>query len=119
MDDVKKAPEDFPREPALGSISGVQSKLLVTKVDGKFKSDVDEEEIYRRWLVCEDLVQQLTVKTTKRMREGRVPDLDDYVNKLQQWLEVQEWEGWKVTGPEARWMRNRIKTLVEAEKGAN
>lgn len=117
MDDVENAPEDFPREPALGSISGVQPKLLVIKVDGEFRSDVNEGEIYRRWLVCEDLVQQLTLKTTKRMREGRIPSVDDYVNKLQKWLEAQEWEGWKVTGPEAKWMRDRIKALVEVETG--
>lgn len=117
MDDVK-APEDFPREPALGSISGVQPKLLVVKVDDQFIPEVDEQQICRRWQVCEDLVQQLTVKTVKRMREGRIADLDDYVKKLQQWLEAQEWEGWKVTSPEAQWMRDRIKKLVEAEKGS-
>lgn len=113
MDGVKKAPADFPRERAPGSVSGVQPKLLVVKVDDRFSSGVDEEEICRRWLVCEDLVQQLVVKTVKRMREGRVANLDDYVNKLQQWLEAQEWAGWKVAWPEARWMRDRIKTLVE------
>lgn len=117
MDEVEKAPADFPREHAPGSISGVQPKLLVIKVDDRFTSEIDEEEIYRRWSICKDLVQQLVEKTVKRMREGRVADLDDYVNKLLQWLEVQEWEGWKVTWPEARWMCNRIKTLVEEEKG--
>lgn len=118
MDEKQKAPADFPRENAPGSVSGVQPKILVVKVDDRFISEVDEEEIYRRWLVCDDLVQQLVAKTVKRMREGRVADLDDYVNKLQQWLEAQEWDGWKVTGPEARWTCDRIKALVEAEKDA-
>ena len=115
MHEDEKAPADFPREPAPGSISGLQPKLLVTKVDGEFRPTVDEEEIYRRWLVCEDLVQQLNLKTVKRLREGRIANLDDYINKLQQWLEVQEWDGWTLTCPEAQWMRHRIKTLVEAE----
>lgn len=118
MDGIERAPADFPRQTEVGSVSGAQPKLLVVKVNGEFRPDVDEEEIYRRWQVCEDLVQQLTVKTVKRMREGRVADLDDYVNKLQQWLEAQEWDSWKVTWPEARWMRDRIKALVEAEKDA-
>jgi hypothetical protein len=118
VDEIQKTPADFPRQPAPGSVSGVQPKLLVVKVDNLFISETDEDEIYRRWLVCEDLVQQLVSKTVKRMREGRVADLDDYVNKLQQWLEAQEWDGWKVTWPEARWMGDRIKALVEAEKDA-
>ncbi len=117
MDEIQKAPADFPRQHAPGSVSGVQPKLVVVKVDDRFISEVDEEEIYRRWLVCEDLVQQLVVKTVQRMREGRVADLTEYAAKLQQWLETQEWEGWKATWSEARWMGDRIKTLVEAEKG--
>ena len=117
MDEVEKAPADFPRESAPGSVSGAQPKLLVVKVGGRFSSGVDEGEIYRRWAVCEDLVQQLVVKTVKRMREGRVADLDDYANKLQRWLEVQEWEGWRVTSQEAKWMRDRIKTLVQEQEG--
>lgn len=117
MDGVEKAPADFPREGALASVSGAQPKLLVTKVGDRFSAEVDEEESYRRWVVCDDLVQQLVVKTVKRIREGRVKDLDDYVNKLQSWLEAQDWEGWKVTGQEARWMRDRIKTLVEEQEG--
>ena len=113
---AEKAPTDFPREPTLGGVSGVQPKLLLSKVDGQFLPDIDEEEVHRRWLVCEDLVQQLVVKTVKRMLEGRVNDLDDYVNKLQLWLEAQAWDGWKVTSAEARWMRDRIQRLVEERK---
>lgn len=117
MAEVEKAPADFPRGSAPGSVSGAQPKLLVVKIDGKFRPDVDEEEIFRRWTICDDLVQQLVEKTVKRMREGRVANLDDYVNKLQQWLESQEWEGWRVTLPEAKWMRDRIKTLALEQEG--
>lgn len=115
--EVEKAPADFPRDSAPGSVSGAQPKLLVVKVDGKFRPDVDEEEIFRRWTICDDLVQQLVEKTVNRMREGRVENLDDYVNKLQQWLQSQDWEGWRVTLPEAKWMRNRIRTLVLEQEG--
>lgn len=79
----------------------MQPKLLLSKVDGRFLPDIVEEEVNRRWLVCEDLVQQLVVKTVRRMKEGRVNDLDDYVNRLQLWLEAQAWDGWKVTSAEA------------------
>lgn len=117
MAEVEKAPAAFPRERVTGSISGAQPKLLVVKVGDRFSAEVDEDEIFRRWTVCEDLVHQLCEKTVKRMREGRIADLDDYVNKLQQWLERQEWEGWRVTLQEAKWMRDRIKTLVLEQEG--
>lgn len=110
----KSAPKYFPRGPELGSIGGAQLKVLATKIDGRFVAgEVNEEEIYGRWTVCEDLVQQLVAKTARRKQEGRIDNLDAYVNKLQQWLEAQVWDGWRVTGPEARWMRDRIKVLVE------
>lgn len=110
----KSAPKDFPRRPDLGSIGGAQLKVLATKVDGRFVAvEVTEEEVNARWTVCEDLVQQLVAKTARRKQEGRIDNLDAYVNKLQQWLEAQVWGGWRVTGAEARWMRDRIKALVE------
>ena len=115
MDGIARAPVDFPRLTEVGSVSGAQPKILVVKADGQFRPAINEEEIYRRWQVCEDLVQQLYAKTVKRMQEGRVADLDEYVDKLRQWLEAQEWDGWKVTPPESRWMRDQIRTLVEAE----
>lgn len=117
MDEIQKAAADFPREFPPGSVSGVQPKRSVTKVGDKFILAVDKEEIYRRWTVCEDLVRKLVEKTVKRMNEGRVTDLGDYVKKLQQWLEAQEWEGWKVPWLEALWTRDRIRALVEDERG--
>nr|WP_315848395.1 hypothetical protein [uncultured Rhodoferax sp.] len=110
----KSAPKDFPRRPDLGSIGGAQLKVLATKFDGRFVAgQVTEEEVSARWTVCEDLVQQLATKTARRKQEGRIENLNVFVNKLQQWLESQVWDGWRVTGPEARWMRDRIKLLVE------
>lgn len=116
MDETQKAPVDFPRDDAAGAVSGAQPKLLLTKVGDRFVAGMDEGEIYRRWLVCEDLVQQIVAKTGKRMREGRINDLNDYVKKLQVWLEAQVWEGWSVTSAEARWMRDRIQKLVEEQR---
>ncbi len=118
MDETEKAPVDFPRSETPGAVSGAQPKLLLTKVGDRFVAGFTEDEIYRRWLVCEDLVQQIVTKTGKRMREGRINDLNDYVNKLQVWLEAQVWEGWSVTSAEARWMRDRIQKLVEEQKAS-
>ena len=116
MTSAETTPPDFPREPELGSVSGAQPKLLLTKVGDRFLTGFTEDEVHRRWLVCEDLVQQIVAKTGKRMREGRINDLNDHVNKLQVWLEAQAWEGWSVTSAEARWMRDRIQKLVEEQR---
>ena len=116
MTSAETTPPDFPREPELGSVSGAQPKLLLTKVGDRFLTGFTEDEVHRRWLVCEDLVQQIVAKTGKRMREGRINDLNDYVNKLQVWLEAQVWEGWSVTSAEAWWMRDRTQKLVEEQR---
>lgn len=117
MDEAEKAPADFPRDDTPGAVSGVQPKLLLTKIGDRFVAGMDEEEIYRRWLLCEDTVQQLVVKTVKRMKEGRIDDLDVYVDKLRWWLESQEWDGWRFTGAETRWIRDRIRQLVHEQEG--
>ena len=118
MDETEKAPADFPRDDIPGAVCGAHPKLLLTKVGDRFLTGFTEDEIYRRWLVCEDLVQQIVAKTGKRMREGRINYLNDYVNKLQVWLEAQVWEGWSVTSAEARWMRDRIQKLVEEQRAS-
>lgn len=115
LDETQKAPADFPRDDTPGAVSGAQPKLLLTKIGDRFVAGMDEGEIYRRWLVCDDMVQQLVVKTTKRMKGGRVDNLDAYVDKLRQWLESQEWDGWRLTGAEARWIRDRIRHLVNEQ----
>jgi hypothetical protein len=55
-----RVPDDFPREPNLGSVTGVQPKLLVREVEGRYQSGLTEEEIFVRYDdVCEDLAAQV------------------------------------------------------------
>lgn len=57
---MNKAPSDFPRQNSLSALSGAQPKLSVLKIDGRYYLDQpDEDEIYQRYDVCADLVQQL------------------------------------------------------------
>lgn len=57
---MKKAPLDFPRQQSFSALSGAQPKLSVVKIDGRYYLDQpDEDEIYQRYDVCADLVNQL------------------------------------------------------------
>ncbi|MDH1255972.1 hypothetical protein N5C67_25370 [Comamonas thiooxydans] len=57
---MNKAPLDFPRQQSFSALSGAQPKLSVVKIDGRYYLDQpDEDEIYQRYDVCADLVNQL------------------------------------------------------------
>jgi len=51
---------DFPKESDQGSVTGVQPKLLVREVDGRYQSVLAEEELWVRYEAGEDLASQLS-----------------------------------------------------------
>ena len=57
-------PKDFPREPVVASLAGVQPKLSVrlNVVSGKYVSGPTEQDVQERYEVCADLVTQLVAK---------------------------------------------------------
>lgn len=57
-------PADFPREPVIASLSGVQPKLAV-RLDadsGKYDNGPAKQDVQERYEVCADLVNQLVAK---------------------------------------------------------
>ncbi|NYH18783.1 hypothetical protein [Paraburkholderia bryophila] len=63
-------PDDFPRETMAAALPGVQIKLGVRLINGQYVAETAEER-YERWLVCEDLAQQLVA--VARKDEGTHP----------------------------------------------
>ena len=53
-------PSDFPKDQALGAVSGVQPKLTVRKVGDTYVHGLTAEELYERYDACVDLVNQLS-----------------------------------------------------------
>lgn len=56
----RRVPDNFPREPDPGSVTGIQPKLLVREVDGRYQSGLSEKELWVRYDACEDLAAQLS-----------------------------------------------------------
>jgi hypothetical protein len=83
-----KVPRDFPRPVHLGAVPGAQPKFLAVSYGGRFYSPgCTPPELYERWIVCEDLAQQLAAKSLesqrgKRSHMSEVEILDQYLPRL-------------------------------------
>ena len=103
-------PPDFPRPPNLGGVSGAQAKFLMTRYQGRFYSPgCTPPELLERWNNCEDLAQQLAVKSNeskfgKRAHMSETEILEQYLPRLIA-------TGW-VSEPEAKWVMRRTAELV-------
>lgn len=86
--DYSKVPVDFPRPETLGAVSGFQPKLLLKQHGDKFyASGCTPRELYKRWDRCEDLANQLAVKSLesqqgKRSHMSEIEILDQYLPRL-------------------------------------
>jgi hypothetical protein len=69
-----KVPADFPREWCVGSVAGVQPKITVRLLAGKFVEAPTEAELEHRYKACEDLVMQLALYCQKKLKSK--PELD-------------------------------------------
>lgn len=56
---LNDVPEDFPRVAIPAAVTGVQPKIAVREIDGRYVAGQTEEERWERWDICEDLAQQL------------------------------------------------------------
>lgn len=66
-------PADFPVQPPLASVPGVQPKLLVVKVGDDYQTAVaSDEDAQQQYAMCEDLAQKVADKCRTRLDEGAV-----------------------------------------------
>jgi hypothetical protein len=69
-----KVPADFPRERCVGSVAGVQPKIAVLLIAGKFVEAPTDAELDHRYEACEDLVMQLELYCQRKLKSK--PELD-------------------------------------------
>ncbi|MDP1680980.1 MAG: hypothetical protein Q8L39_04310, partial [Burkholderiales bacterium] len=62
-------PEDFPHDPFPATLAGAQPKVSAREVDGRYVVGLTEEERRGRYLMCADLVYQLTGYTERKRIE--------------------------------------------------
>lgn len=103
-------PDDFPRPVITSAISGYQSKLALVEYEGKFYvPGSTPPELFGRWETCEDLAQQLAVKSTeskagKRSKMSEKEILAQYLKRLLK-------TGWG-TASEMKWTIRRTAEIL-------
>jgi hypothetical protein len=103
-------PADFPRPENLSAVSGAQVKFSMNRYCGRFYSPgCTPPELLERWNNCEDLAQQLAVKSReskagKRSHMSETEILDQYLPRLI----ATNW----TSEAEARWVMRRTAELL-------
>ncbi|MFP3549134.1 hypothetical protein SB861_00300 [Paraburkholderia sp. SIMBA_049] len=110
----RRVPDDFPREPDLGSVTGVQPKVLVRVVDGRYQSGLSEEQLWVRYDACEDLAGQLSAYVSRKIAiAGLSPDVA--VTRAEKGMRLKVDAGeWDFSQPEVAWVMKRTRQLLIA-----
>ncbi len=103
-------PADFPRGE-LAAVAGVQPKLCVRLVAGKYVVGWTDEELRIRYANCEDLMQQLTAYVNRKATENPEWTKEFNLDRLKKALASKGRSGeWDVTTDEQAWIVARIRT---------
>lgn len=106
-----KVPSDFPCPVSTGALPGNQPKFLVTSYQGKFYlPGCTPHEIYVRWEICEEIVQQLAIKS-RESKEGKRSHMSESAILEQYFLRLIRTN--LMTEAEARWVIQRVAKVVE------
>lgn len=109
--DFSQIPSDFPRVASRGAVSGVHPKILVTKFEGQYyEAGTSSPEVYERWLICEDLAQQLSQKSLESKNGKRAHMSETEI--LRQYFERLIATGW-TSKEEAAWTINRAARIID------
>jgi hypothetical protein len=99
-----RVPSDFPRRGE-GSLSGVQTKLAVRLIAGKFISGETDEELVERYEACRDLAAQITeVGMRKRVQYADLP-LKECLRRLYKGVVN---KGWDLDNRELAWLMLQV-----------
>ena len=110
-------PDDFPREPDPGSVTGVQPKLLVREVDGRYQSGLSQEQLWVRYVACEDLAAQLCEYASRKMSTSGM-SRDVALRKVEKGVRLKVASGtWEFSQAEVAWVMKRTQQLLLEKTG--
>lgn len=102
-------PDDFPHSTVLGSVTGVQPKLLLAESARGYvipgSSEADRAEAYA---MCEDLAHQLVSYCQRKLDSAAVPTKRAALERAQTGLRQKDW----CTEPQAQWTIRRTALLL-------
>lgn len=102
-------PDDFPLSQTIGSVPGVQSKLLIRKVDDEYVFGLTTEELQERYEVCVDLVVQLTARVERKRGEGIVTDDAFYADTERRIAAQSARNDWGLSAEEMAWIFTHVR----------
>ncbi|MBB6317302.1 hypothetical protein FHX56_000593 [Paraburkholderia tropica] len=107
-------PDDFPRTPAPGAVSGAQPKLLVRESGGRYHTGLTNEELWTRYDACEELAGQLAEYASRKMSVPGI-SLDDALQRVEKGLSAKVGAGlWDFSRDEMTWLMKRTRELLLA-----
>jgi hypothetical protein len=110
----RRVRDDFPREPYQGSVPGVQPKLLVREVDGRYQSGLTEEELWVRYDACEDLASQLSAYASRKINIAGL-SRDAALTRAEKGVRLKVDAGkWDFSQREVTWVMKRTRQLLLA-----
>ena len=110
---MKQVPDDFPRDTNLSSVSGVQPKLPVRLVEGRYIVGLTEGEFLLRYEYCDDLVQQLVAYCQRKADEHPEWSHEITLERMAKGVALKGESGeWDITENEQQWMVSQIKLLL-------
>ncbi len=110
----RRVPADFPRNQDLGSVTGVQPKLLVREVDGRYRSGLTEEELWVRYDACEDLATQLSVYALRKISTSGM-SRDVALSRVEKGVRLKvDSSEWDFSQAEVVWVMKRTRQLLIA-----
>ncbi|AZG14506.1 hypothetical protein EHF44_14275 [Cupriavidus pauculus] len=109
----RHVPDDFPRQPDPGSVTGVQPKLLVREVDGRYQSSLTEEQRWVRYDACEDLASQLAAYASRKITTSGLSS-DVALTRAERGVRLKVDAGeWDFSQREVAWVMKRTRQLLQ------
>lgn len=106
-------PTDFPRESPLGSAPGAQPKLLIRLVDGRYVTDLTEEERLERYEGCEDLAQQFVSYCSRKIAENPSLTHESCLARARKGFALKVCQGeWDFSPAEQDWVMKRARRIL-------
>lgn len=108
----QRVPDNFPRASSYGAVPGAQPKLLLRKVGDTYQSGPSDADVYKRYIVCEDLAQQLKVYASRKMTQNAW-SLQSVVSKIEEGV-LKKVRGriWKFSDAEIAWTIGRLREIL-------
>ena len=99
-------PKDFPCDPFPAALGGAQMKFAARLVNDRYVVGLTKEEREERYLMCEDMVVQLTAYVERKQTERKdltLPQLLDGIDKS-----IRQ-KGWDIGHVEFDWVMRRLR----------